>query len=98
PGLLLELQHVLEFHKRPELNWMDWCAEPDHFMANRLSLDRRAIATLVTATGRPFGRWLVAALPALRWCSRLLRRGRTTQPDVSRSLRATKEAGHDPIS
>ena len=73
PGLLLELEHVRRFHASG-LKWMDWCSEPDHFMANRLSLDRRALSTLVTASGRPAGRWLVSALPALHWCGRRLRR------------------------
>lgn len=77
PGLLLELRHVMAFHERPALKWMDWCAEPDHFMANRLSLDRRSLATLVTATGGAPGKWLVSSLPALRWCRRRLRRGRS---------------------
>jgi CelD/BcsL family acetyltransferase involved in cellulose biosynthesis len=73
PGMLLELEHVRRFHARPALRWMDWCSEPHHFMANRLSLDRRSLATLVTATGPASGRWLVACLPGLRWCYRRLR-------------------------
>lgn len=72
PGLLLELAHVEEFHRRG-LAWLDWCAEPDHFMANRLSLDRRSLQSLVTAIDTPASRLLVSSLPALRWCRRTLR-------------------------
>jgi hypothetical protein len=45
---------------------MDSCAEADHFMANRLWLDRREIATVLTATGRAAGELVVSSLPLLR--------------------------------
>ncbi len=66
PGTLLELQNIREFHRRPELRWMDSCAESDHFMANRLWLDRRGIASVLTTTGRATGELLVSSLPLLR--------------------------------
>jgi CelD/BcsL family acetyltransferase involved in cellulose biosynthesis len=66
PGTLLELENVREFHRRPALRWMDSCAEADHFMANRLWLDRREIRTVLTATGRAAGDLVVSSLPLLR--------------------------------
>jgi hypothetical protein len=74
PGTLLELENVRRFHARPELRWMDSCADPDHFMINRLWLDRRGLADLVTTTGRAAGELMVSSLPLLHWMSRTLRR------------------------
>ena len=74
PGTLLELENIRRFHARPELRWMDSCAEPGHFMANRLWLDRRRLADLVTTTGRTAGDLMVSSLPLLHWMSRTLRR------------------------
>jgi CelD/BcsL family acetyltransferase involved in cellulose biosynthesis len=73
PGTLLELENVRRFHARPELRWMDSCADPDHFMINRLWLDRRGLADLVTATGRASGDLMVSSLPLFHWVSRTLR-------------------------
>lgn len=66
PGTLLELENVRELHRRPELRWMDSCAESDHFMANRLWLERRGIVSLLTATGNAGGELLVSSMPLLR--------------------------------
>jgi hypothetical protein len=74
PGTLLELENIRRFHARPELRWMDSCADADHFMANRLWPDRRGLADLVTTTGRAAGALMVSSLPLLHWMSRTLRR------------------------
>jgi hypothetical protein len=74
PGMLLELENIRRFHARPGLRWMDSCAEPDHFMVNRLWVDRRGLADLVTTTGRAAGDLIVSSLPLLHWMSRTLRR------------------------
>ncbi len=75
PGVLLELENIRQLHERPELRWMDSCADPDHFMKNWLWLDRRTIPTQVVGTGRSSGDLMVAAIPMLRWLNRkLLRR------------------------
>jgi CelD/BcsL family acetyltransferase involved in cellulose biosynthesis len=74
PGTLLELENIRRFHARPGLRWMDSCAEPGHFMANRLWPDRRGLADLVTTTGRAAGDLMVSSLPLLHWMSRTLRR------------------------
>jgi CelD/BcsL family acetyltransferase involved in cellulose biosynthesis len=66
PGTLLELENIREFHRRAELRWMDSCAASEHFMANRLWLDRRSLACVLTTTGRATGELLVSSLPLLR--------------------------------
>jgi len=73
PGALLELENIRRFHARPGLQWMDSCADPEHFMANRLWLDRRTLVTMLTASGRTAGGFVVAALPLLRRVYRSLR-------------------------
>jgi hypothetical protein len=75
PGLLLELENIRQLHARPEIHWMDSCADPDNFMVNHLWLERRTIPTLVVGTGRSPGDLVVAGIPMLRWLNRkLLRR------------------------
>ncbi len=76
PGLHLELFNVEHLHGRPELEWMDSCADPDHFMIDRLWLDRRSVQTVVYSTGRFPGDLVVSLLPALRWLKRKLFRSR----------------------
>lgn len=73
PGTLLELENIRELHRRPTLRWMDSCAQSEHFMANRLWLERRAIASVLTATGRAAGDLLVSSLPLLRRVAASLR-------------------------
>ena len=73
PGTLLELENIRRFHCRPELRWMDSCAQPDHFVVNRLWPERRSLLDLVTTTGRAAGDLMVASLPVFHWMSRTLR-------------------------
>jgi CelD/BcsL family acetyltransferase involved in cellulose biosynthesis len=77
PGTLLELENIRRFHARPELLWMDSCAIPEHFMINRLWLDRRVIDTLLVSTGRPWGSLVVRTLPVARWLVHQLNRWST---------------------
>jgi hypothetical protein len=58
--------------------------DPDHFMANRLWLDRRGLADLVTTTGRAAGELMVSSLPLLHWMSRTLRRMPARHPSELR--------------
>jgi CelD/BcsL family acetyltransferase involved in cellulose biosynthesis len=51
PGVQLELDNVDVFHARPELRWMDSCADPDNEMINRLWPDRRSLETRLLARG-----------------------------------------------
>lgn len=75
PGVLLELENVRLLHARPELQWMDSCADADRFMINHLWPDRRTILSAVMPTGRSPGGLVVAAIPLLKWIKRRLRRG-----------------------
>lgn len=73
PGTLLELESIRRFHARGALQWIDSCAQSDHFMLNRLWPDRRAIADVVSTTGRAAGNLMVSALPLVHRVSRALR-------------------------
>jgi hypothetical protein len=70
PGVLLELENIRLLHERPQIRWMDSCANPDRFMINHLWTDRRAIQTIVVSTGKPQGDLALAALPLLKWGNR----------------------------
>src|SRR5215470_2488526 len=70
PGVLLELENIRLLHERPQIKWMDSCADPDRFMINHLWTDRRTIQTLVVSAGKRQGDLVVAALPLLKWGNR----------------------------
>jgi hypothetical protein len=70
PGVLLELENLRRLHARPEIRWMDSCADADHFMINHLWTDRRTIQSLVIEAGRSPGGLVVAAIPFLKWLNR----------------------------
>jgi hypothetical protein len=67
PGVLLELENIRLLHERPQIRWMDSCADPDRFMINHLWTDRRAIQTMVVSTGKLQGDLALATLPLLKW-------------------------------
>jgi len=71
PGALLEMDNITRLHERPDVAWMDSCADPDHPMINHLWSDRRTIETLWASTGRRGGNLLVSVLPALKWLKNL---------------------------
>jgi hypothetical protein len=76
PGALLELENIRQLHGRPDISWMDSCADPDNALLNRLWLQRRTIPTFVVGAGRSPGDLVVSAIPMLRWLNRkLLLRG-----------------------
>lgn len=80
PSVLLELENLRRLHECRQLDWVDSCAVPEHFMMNRLFTSRRVIQTVLIATGRKPGAFFVSVLPLLRWLKRLLRRpARQTQ-------------------
>ena len=85
PGLLLEVENIRRLHTRPEIEWMDSCAVSEHFMINRLWLDRRTIQTVLVPTGKGAGDLWVSLMPLVRWLNRrrltLTRRKRTSQTD-----------------
>ncbi|HVG17795.1 MAG TPA: GNAT family N-acetyltransferase [Blastocatellia bacterium] len=73
PGFLLEVENVHRLHARPQIEWMDSCAVPVHFMINRLWLDRRTIQTLLVSTGKRPGDLAVSLMPLIRWLNRKVR-------------------------
>jgi CelD/BcsL family acetyltransferase involved in cellulose biosynthesis len=79
PGTLLELENIRACHARPGLQWMDSCAAPEHFMANRLWPERRPLVDLMAATGRTSGNLVVPSLSLLHRLRRGLR-GRAPLP------------------
>jgi len=72
PGVLLEIENIRWLHARPEIRWMDSCADAAHPMLDRLWSGRRTIQDVVVGTGGPLGDWFVAALPLLRHLKRKL--------------------------
>ena len=78
PGVLLELENIRLLHERDDLEWMDSCAEPNHFMLNRLWTERRTIIDLLVSTGARSGNLAISTFPLLRWVSR-----KVVRPTVS---------------
>lgn len=66
PGVLLELEHIRRLHDRTGMRWMDSCADPDHFMANRLWSDRKPLRTLQVATSGGVGAFALATIELAR--------------------------------
>lgn len=67
PGMLLEIENVRRLHDMREIAWMDSTAEAQHFMINRLWVDRRTIETLVVSPNRAWGNFIVSSFPFMRW-------------------------------
>lgn len=76
PGVLLELENIRALHENPAIKWMDSCAEPVHFMINRLWIDRRTIQTVISSTGKLVGDLAILLLP---WMKQLQTRFRTVK-------------------
>jgi CelD/BcsL family acetyltransferase involved in cellulose biosynthesis len=70
PGVLLEIENIRRFHSKPNLAWMDSCADANHFMANHLWSDRRVVQTTLVAARGGFAGFMTAALPLARWTVR----------------------------
>lgn len=85
PGVLLELEIVRRLHNQSAVRWMDSCAVRDHPMINRLWQERRTLQTLVIATGRGRGEFVVAGLSLMRHFKRMVRRTRK-QKNAARSV------------
>src|SRR5262249_41833499 len=47
PGVLLKLEIIRRLHARPDIRWMDTCADPFHPTLDRLFSDRRTIQDVV---------------------------------------------------
>jgi hypothetical protein len=72
PGTILEVENIRRLHTRPNIEWMDSCAAPVHFI-NRLWHDRRTIQTVLVSTGGRAGALVVSLLPFMRRLNRSLR-------------------------
>lgn len=72
PGMSLEVDNILRLHARPDIQWMDSCAAPVHFI-NRLWHDRQTIETVLVSTGGRPGALVVSLMPLIRSLNRLLR-------------------------
>ncbi len=70
PGVLLELAQIRWLHADSSREWMDSCADSDHFMINRLWLDRKFLRTLVISTGHPLGNQAVRVVRLLKSIAR----------------------------
>ena len=85
PGTILEMENIRHLHTIPDIEWMDSCAAPVHFI-NRLWHDRRTIQTVLVSTGRRSGALVVSLLPFMRRLNRslrgFLRRPSTHEEDV----------------
>jgi hypothetical protein len=66
PGVQLELENIRVAHEMKDLQWMDSCAAPTHFMINRLWKDRRTIQKLLISTGRRQSELLLGLIPFWR--------------------------------
>jgi hypothetical protein len=80
PGVLLEIETIRQVHADPEIAWMDSCTDPDNGLLNALWQHRKIMHNVVMATGKGWGRFVVSALPLLRWVNRKL--GRYQPPQV----------------
>ena len=72
PGISLEIDTIRRLHASTEIDWMDSCATPIHFI-NRLWTDRRAISTVLISTGRKSGDLLVEIMPLMKRLNRGLK-------------------------
>jgi CelD/BcsL family acetyltransferase involved in cellulose biosynthesis len=88
PGFLLEIETIRHLHDCPAVRWLDSCAVPDHPMADRLWLDRRAMQSIQLATGDPAGRLVVPVFSVARRLAE-----RTAVPSPSRRVDREPSAG-----
>lgn len=95
PGILLEIENIRLLHSRPDIEWMDSCATPVHFI-NRLWLDRRAIQSVLVSTGRRSGDSVISLMPSIRWLNRTLR-GLRKSPDMSPDMSKENENALDAV-
>ena len=73
PGIQLEVDMLDVFHKTPNVDFMDSCADPNNAMINRLWPDRRALVTHVLRRGgatEQLTRPVLLAARSLRECNR----------------------------
>lgn len=66
PGVLLELENVIDAHARGNVTWMDSCAIPRHPMIDWLWMERRSIQHILISPGSIRGNFLLALFGLLR--------------------------------
>jgi Acetyltransferase (GNAT) domain len=62
PGVHLEMENIRLVASQTEIDWMDSCAKPEHFMINRLWQSRRTLQNVLISTGRFQGALIFALL------------------------------------
>jgi hypothetical protein len=70
PGALLELEKIRRLHDRKEIRGVDSCNAPGPSLLKDLWAERRLIDTVVIASGRAPGPFVLSLLPLLRWARR----------------------------
>lgn len=70
PGALLELEKIRRLHERKEIRWVDSCNAPGPSLLKDLWAERRLIDTVVIASGKAPGPFVLSLLPLLRWARR----------------------------
>ncbi len=87
PGVQLELENLRRLHESPEIEWMDSCAVPKHFMINRLWKERRTIQHLRVSTGRLSGNLEIGVRTLFRSIRRSLKsRATSVTPPTTEPL------------
>ena len=86
PGVQVMLDVLANLHDDSRFAWFDSCAESDHSMVNRLLKDRRTINRVLISTGRMAGDLVIAAYPAARWLSHLIRGKKSNQTQSEGAL------------
>ncbi|OQW37434.1 MAG: hypothetical protein A4E19_13600 [Nitrospira sp. SG-bin1] len=77
PGVHLEMENVRLLHRLPDIQWMDSCATPNHFMINRLWTARRTIKNIRIGCSGAMGNLFLASIPLFRWLKRGIIEGST---------------------
>lgn len=67
PGVLLEIENIAEVHRHSWIRWMDSCSAPGPTLTKQIWLDRRIVQTILAASGRSPGPFLIAVLPFMQW-------------------------------
>lgn len=93
PGVQLELENIDWFHRQTQVEWLDSCAKPKHFMIGRLWRDRRLMQRAVMSSGSRWGDLLVGTLALGKAVKAALR----PRPQPKKSLQvAPITSGHEP--
>lgn len=66
PGVLLEMENIRRLHNDSNITWMDSCAAPDHFMINRLWLDRKSMRTILLSANPVVGTVIIRLVDMLK--------------------------------